>query len=181
MENIGGRLKEIRTQMGISQRELASRAGLTNGMISLIETNKASPTVASLIKVLNAIPMSVVDFFQSGETDVKKVFFDVDEQTDVGSNNVRLMLVGGKNAGGQIELIHETYPPGTDTGREMMSHEGEEGGFIVHGEIEVTIGAETRLLKAGEAYFFDTKTPHRFRNASSEICEIVSGNIHAEK
>ncbi len=180
MEDIGGRLREIRTKLGLSQRELADRAGLTNGMISLIETNKASPTVASLIKVLNAIPMSVVDFFQTDEADAKKVFFSVDEQTDIGSNNVKLMLVGGKNAGGQIEVIHETYPPGTDTGREMMSHEGEEGGFVVRGEIEVTIGRETRVLKAGEAYFFQTETPHRFRNIGDEVCEIVSGNIHVE-
>lgn len=181
MDNIGARLREIRTKMGLSQRELAARAGLTNGMISLIETNKASPTVASLMKVLDAIPMSVVDFFQPGPADRQKVFFSEDELTDVGSNNVVLKLVGGKALGGQIEILHEIYPPGTDTGRAMMSHIGEEGGFVVRGEIEVTIGHETRVLKKGEAYYFKTATKHRFRNIGNEVCEIVSGNIYPEK
>ena len=180
VENLGGRLRELRKQKGLSQRELAARAGLTNGMISLMETNKVNPTVSSLLKVLDAIPMSVVEFFQSEPPDQKQVFFGEDEMTDIGSNNVVLKLVGGKVAGRQIAVLHETYQPGTDTGREMMSHKGEEGGFVVRGEIEVTIGRQTRLLKPGEAYYFTTTMPHRFRNISDEICEIVSASIQPE-
>lgn len=181
MNDIGGRLREIRTQMGLSQRELASRAGLTNGMISLMETNKVSPTIASLLKVLDAIPMSVVEFFQAEPSNSQQVFFGEDELIDIGSNNVMLKLVGGKASGGQIEVIHETYPPGTDTGREMMSHKGEEGGFVVRGEIEVTIGRETRVLKPGEAWYFKTSVSHRFRNIGKEVCELVSANIHPDE
>ena len=48
---------------GLSQRELAKRAGVTNGMISLIEQNRVSPSVSSLKKVLDGIPMSLAEFF----------------------------------------------------------------------------------------------------------------------
>ena len=176
MENLGGRLRELRKQKGISQRELAARSGLTNGMISLMETNKVNPTVASLLKVLNAISVPVAEFFESEPPDHKQVFFHPDELPDIGSSNVVLKLVGGEVAGRQFAVLHETYPPGTDTGPGMMSHSGEEGGFVVHGEIEITIGEQVRVLKTGEAYYFTTSTPHRFRNISKETCEIVSAN-----
>ncbi len=68
----------------------------------------------------------------------------------------------------------ETYPPGADTGREMIAHQGEEAGVVLEGEIEITIGAETRLLGPGEAYYFDTNVPHRFRNPGSQPCRLVS-------
>jgi transcriptional regulator with XRE-family HTH domain len=180
MQDIGARLKEIRTRHGLSQRDLAARAGITNGMISLIETNKASPTVASLLKVLDAIPISVVDFFQQESVGERKVFFGVHELTDIGSGDVALKLVGGKKAGGRIEILHETYLPGADTGPEMMSHAGEEGGFVVRGEIEVTIDTQTRVLREGEAYFFNTELAHRFRNRSGSVCEVVSATLHPD-
>jgi len=176
VENLGGRLRELRKQKGISQRELASRSGLTNGMISLMETNKVNPTVASLLKVLDAISIPVVEFFESEPPDQKQVFFRPDELPDIGSSDVVLKLVGGEVAGRKFAVLHETYPPGTDTGPELMSHDGEEGGFVVRGRIEITIGEQTRVLKAGEAYYFSTITPHRFRNISKKTCEIVSAN-----
>ena len=135
MENLGGRLRELRKQKGMSQREIATRSGLTNGMISLMETNKVNPTVASLLKVLDAISVPVVEFFQSEPPDQQQVFFHQDELPDIGSSNVVLKLVGGEVAGRKIAILHETYPSGTDTGPDMMSHEGEEGGFVVRGEI----------------------------------------------
>ena len=59
--DIGKRLQAIRKQNGLSQRELAARAGLTNGTVSLIEQNKTSPSVASLKSLLDAIPLSIAE------------------------------------------------------------------------------------------------------------------------
>ena len=61
--DVGARLKTIRKLKGLSQRELAKRAGVTNSTISMIEKNSVSPSVSSLKKVLSGIPMSLVDFF----------------------------------------------------------------------------------------------------------------------
>jgi mannose-6-phosphate isomerase-like protein (cupin superfamily) len=56
----------------------------------------------------------------------------------------------------------------------MLRHEGEEGGVVVRGEIELTVGTATRVLRAGDAYAFESNVPHRFRNLGSTPCEIVS-------
>ena len=61
--DVGGHLKAVRTMYGLSQRELAKRAGVTNGTISLIEQNRVSPSVSSLKKVLDGVPMSLAEFF----------------------------------------------------------------------------------------------------------------------
>ena len=62
-DDVGTRLKTIREIYGYSQRELAKRAKVTNGTISLIELNQTSPQVASLRKILSAFPMSIAEFF----------------------------------------------------------------------------------------------------------------------
>jgi mannose-6-phosphate isomerase-like protein (cupin superfamily) len=45
---------------------------------------------------------------------------------------------------------------------------------VLRGELELTVGLETRVLKAGDAYAFKSTIPHRFRNLGSEVCELVS-------
>jgi mannose-6-phosphate isomerase-like protein (cupin superfamily) len=73
-----------------------------------------------------------------------------------------------------MTLLHECYEPGAATGDEMLAHKGEEGGVVVRGRIELTVGTETRVLGPGEAYYFASNLPHRFRNPGREVCEIVS-------
>lgn len=70
--------------------------------------------------------------------------------------------------------MYETYEPGADTGVEMLAHEGEEGGIVLEGAIEVTTGDHTQTLGPGEAYYFASEVPHRFRNLSQSVVVLVS-------
>lgn len=175
--DIGQRLKEIRIDRGLSQRELASRAGLTNGTISLIETDKTSPSVASLKSLLDAIPISMAEFFGSLEDqDSPKIFYRADEFTQValeGPGQVSLRQLGNARDH-SLQVLHETYPVGADTGPEFLSHEGEEAGVITVGQIELTVGEKIEVLEVGDGYLFDSRQPHRFRNIANETCEIIS-------
>ncbi len=65
-----------------------------------------------------------------------------------------------------LQILHERYAPGADTGETMLEHQSHEGGVVISGELEVTVGDEVRVLKAGDAYLFDSRVPHRFRNLS---------------
>lgn len=73
-----------------------------------------------------------------------------------------------------MQLIHERIEPGADTGDEMLRHEAEEGGIVIKGQIELTVGGQVEILKEGDAYYFDSRLPHRFRNLGEEPCEIIS-------
>ncbi|MCF3993649.1 helix-turn-helix domain-containing protein, partial [Pseudomonas aeruginosa] len=94
--DVGARLQTIRKLKGLSQRELAKRAGVTNSTISMIEKNSVSPSISSLKKVLGGIPMSLVEFFsldleQDSHT---QVVYKADELIDISSGAVSMRLVG---------------------------------------------------------------------------------------
>ena len=176
--DIGKKLQSIRKEKGLSQRELAARAGLTNGTISLIEKNKTSPSVASLKSLLDAIPMSIAEFFTTLEDNPQpKIFYSAQEFLEVapqsGLDAVSLRQLGDASMH-TVQLLDEFYPANSDTGSELISHAGEEAGIVIHGQIEITVGAQTKVLQAGDGYIFDSRQPHRFRNIWAETCRVIS-------
>lgn len=180
--DIGHRLRTIRKKRGLSQRELATRAGLTNGTISLIEQNKTSPSVASLKSLLDAIQVSMAEFFATLEETIQsKHFYTASEFTEIAppeADPAQAQLLSLRQLGNAqdhaLQLLHERYAPGADTGPGLLSHEAEEAGVVIRGQIEVTVDEEVRLLGPGDGYLFDSRIPHRFRNIANEECEIIS-------
>ncbi|WP_129138543.1 cupin domain-containing protein [Modicisalibacter coralii] len=174
--DVGARLRQLRQARGLSQRELAKRAGVTNSTISLIEQNSVSPSVSSLKKILDAMPLSISEFFAIETREREPVFYAAEDLVDIGDGVLSWRLVAAGRAERRMSIIHEHYPPGADTGEDMLTHEGEEGGVVVSGSIELWVDGEARRLHAGDAYYFDSRRPHRFRNVGDEDCVIVSAN-----
>jgi transcriptional regulator with XRE-family HTH domain len=172
--NVGQRLRAIREMHGLSQRELAKRAGVSNAIISLIEQNRSSPSVGSLKKVLDGLPMSLADFFTAEAANRPQVFFGPEELVEIAGGRISYRQVGRDLSKQGVQILHERYAPGADTGENMLRHESEEGGVVIRGELEVTVGDQRRTLKPGEAFYFDSRTPHRFRNIGDQECEVVT-------
>lgn len=172
--DLGSRLKAARKRSNLSQRLLSRRSGVNNGTISLIEQNKISPSVAILKRLLDTLSMSLGEFFDDESFANEKCFFRADELPEFGSGKVSFRQVGASRAGRQLQILHERYLPEGDTGKKMLSHNGEEGGIVLRGEIEITLGDEVTVLHPGDAYYFDSNIPHRFRNHGDDECEIVS-------
>jgi mannose-6-phosphate isomerase-like protein (cupin superfamily) len=120
--------------------------------------------------------MSLADFFTLDLGGQPQVFFPRQELSDIGTASVELRLVGSRLAKRTMSILHERYAPNADTGEEMLTHAGEEGGVIVRGRIELTVGGESRVLGPGDAYYFKSSLPHRFRNVGRDECEIVSAS-----
>jgi len=175
--DVGARLRMVRERFGLSQRELAKRAGVTNGTISLIEQNRVSPSISSLKKVLEGLPITLAEFFTfDAEPQAPRVFYAADELPNLGNERMKLLLVGTAHDKRDIAILKEWYEPGADTGPGMLVHDGQEGGVVIRGQVEVTVDQETRLLGPGDAYYFDSRLPHRFRNPGKEPCEVVSAS-----
>ena len=170
----GERLRALRTAHGLSQRALAKRAGVTNGIISMIEQNRSSPSVATLKKILDGFPTSLAEFFSAGRPVKQQIFYGATDLVEIGGGLLSYRQVGGNLQGKAMQILHERIEPGADTGPEMFHHAAEEGGVVIRGAVELTVGAESRVLHAGDAYYFSSRIPHRFRNTGREVCEIVS-------
>jgi transcriptional regulator with XRE-family HTH domain len=180
--DVGARLKEVRVAAGFSQRSLAVRAGVPHGQISLVETNTSSPSVASLRKILGGVPMTLAEFFEPDRSPSKQVVFRNKELLDltsrittVTSGRARMSLrqVGDARSH-NLQILHERYAPSADTGPTMLEHNAHEGGVVVSGSLEVTVGSNTYLLRTGDAYLFDSRKPHRFRNPGSGDAVVIS-------
>jgi transcriptional regulator with XRE-family HTH domain len=172
--DVGGRLRAARVKYGLSQRELAKRAGLTHSAISLIEQNRVSPSVGSLKKILDGIPITLSEFFAEGMGDDAQIFYHRTELVELGSGKISYRQVGRQLKGRALQILHERLAPGADTGEMLLQHNAEEGGVIIRGALEVTVGTVQRVLKPGDAYYFNSNMPHRFRNVGDEECELVS-------
>jgi mannose-6-phosphate isomerase-like protein (cupin superfamily) len=138
--------------------------------------------VASLRKILAGIPMTLREFFEVSMQAQEKVVFRPDELTDLTSPLLRrgtkaspisLKQVGDAIAH-NLQVLHEHYAPGADTGTTMLEHDAHEGGIVVSGEIELTVDGTLYILKTGDAYLFDSRLPHRFRNRSNQAAEVIS-------
>src|SRR6187399_1705371 len=98
--DVGAQLRALRQMHGLSQRELARRAGVTNGLISLVEMNRDSPSVSSL-KLLDGIPMSLAEFFTGDFNRTAPAFYGTEELVEIGNDPVSLRLVAATRSGRQ--------------------------------------------------------------------------------
>lgn len=181
--DVGSRLREMRLAAQMSQRQLAEASDVPHGQISMIETNRSSPSVASLRKILGGLKVSMSEFFEPDAPQTSAVFFKPQDLRDLTTRlytkmettqgRITLQQVGDAKAHG-LQVLYERYEPGADTGETMLEHNGNEGGVVISGEIEVTVGEQTAILKAGDSYLFDSSAPHRFRNRGDREAIVVS-------
>ncbi len=173
-QEIGQRLRSIRTALGMSQRQLARVSGVANATISQIESNKLNPTVSMLKKVLNGFPISMSEFFAENAEYAERIFYRVDDLTKIADGGVSYLQVGANLHNKSIQFLKECYQPGAGTGKHAITHEGEECGIVLSGRLEVTVADQSTVLAAGDAYYFRSDQPHQFRNSGSEPCELIT-------
>ena len=172
--DIGNRLRHVRMRANLSQRELSKRAGVTNSTISLIESNQTNPSVGALNRILDGIPIGLAEFFATEPETPKKPFYRADELVEIGKGPISYRQVGESLIGRSLQILMERYEPGADTGKVPLVHDGEEGGIVLSGRLEVTVDGDRRILGPGDAYYFESRRPHRFRAVGPHPCEVVS-------
>lgn len=168
---------------GLTQRQLAERANVPHGQISMVEKNRSSPSVASLRKILGGIPMTMAEFFEPDAGAGDRTVFTPSELLDLtsrlyGEDNgdagkAAFLQVGDARAH-NLQILREHYAPGADTGPTMLEHVSHEGGIVIAGEIELTVEEQVHILKTGDSYLFDSRRPHRFRNVGDRPAELIS-------
>lgn len=172
--DVGERLRYVRRVNKLSQRELAKRAGVTNSTISLIESNQMNPSVGALKRILDGVPIGLAEFFSLEPAAPRRAFYSAEELVEIGKGPISYRQIGESLLGRQLQILKERYEPGADTGRVPLTHDGEEGGIVIRGRLEVTVDDERRILGPGDAYYFESRRPHRFRCVGPEPCEVVS-------
>lgn len=170
--NIGAKLKELRLTNHLTQEELADRAELSKGFISQIERDLTSPSIATLVDILQCLGTDLSEFFSDSE-DTQVVFKLKDyfiKEDDELLNSIEWVIPNAQK--NTMEPIRLTLKP---KGKSLVDnpHEGEEFGYVIKGNILIHHGKETFKAKKGESFYFASDKPHFIENLDSKESVII--------
>jgi transcriptional regulator with XRE-family HTH domain len=171
--DVGARLRAVRDRAGLSQRELAKKAGVTHSTISLIEQEAHAPSLASLHRILSAIPISIADFFALPTSQQNVLFNDADDLAVVTRGEADLRVLAAERRDKSLQMFIERYQPGAGTGDEPIAHEGETAAVVLRGTIEVRVGDTIRVLRRGGGYHIIGKQPYMLRNIGKIVAVVA--------
>ena len=167
---IGIKIKQLRLQRGLTQEELADRCELTKGYISQLENDLTSPSIATLIDILNSLGSDLKSFFKE-ERPEKIVFTDDDYciKEDESGSLTWLIPNAQKNA---MEPVLLTLLPKSRTVKDMP-HDGEEFGYVLSGSIVVRLSDDEHICRAGNAFYFTGNKEHYIENRSNKDATLM--------
>ena len=170
---IGSKIKRLRVRLGLTQEELAARTELTKGFISQLERDITSPSIATLMDILEALGTNVSEFFSDREDDgvmvyaADDMFIKEDEEAGV---TIRWLVTNAqKNA---LEPILVTLRPGASTEPDDP-HEGEEFGYVLSGTITLLCGEQKHRVRRGDAFYFRPTGVHYLTNSGKTEGKVL--------
>lgn len=170
--NIGVKIKDLRLKNQLTQEELADRAELSKGFISQIERDLTSPSIATLVDILQCLGTDLKAFFSDFE-DRQIVFnpqdYFVKEDEELGNSIQWVIPNAQKN---MMEPILLTLKPGGKTFVDQ-AHEGEEFGYVMKGSVLIYKGNERVRAKKGASFYFEANKPHFIENVGHSEAIII--------
>ena len=180
---LGGKVRALRHAAGLTLRDLARAAGVSQSLISQVERGLASPSMTTLRRVASALGVPVAELFlgndeaSDGETDRRgrRLVVRRHERKGLrlpGTNLVYELLTPDLNR--KVEFIWIEYAPGDATPPEPMSHPGEENAICIEGSVVVTIDDDEFVLTEGDSISFESGHPHRVENRTDRRAILVT-------
>ena len=170
---IGKKIKRLRLQRGLTQEELADRCELSKGFISLLERDLTSPSIATLMDILESLGSDLRTFF-SETGDDKLVFGENDifvkEDPEGIRGSIRWLVPSAQK--NDMEPILLELGPGGETA-EDDPHEGEEFGYVLSGSLKIILGDRIERVKRDESFYIRPTAPHRLVNAGKTPCRVL--------
>jgi transcriptional regulator with XRE-family HTH domain len=171
--NVGGKLRAMREERGLSIRALARASGISANALSVIERGKSSPSVSTLYKVTDALGVPITALFRTETKRVNVVFKKADERTRVSFQRGLWEDLGGERFSGRVEPFAITLESGTTSGPYPMIHSGHEFVICLRGQLEYQVENELYLLEAGDTLLFTSNLKHRWRNPGNTVTNAV--------
>lgn len=177
---VGTRLKHARLTIGARLRDIAEKAGCSESLVSKIENDRVMPSLKLLHRLCAALNMTLGEIMSTPDPDEKKIWrqnerpvIELDPtRPGVGVRLERLIpYARGHLLQGSIHII---APGGGSRG--FITHEGEEVGYVLAGEIELVLGDETYQLGAGDSFIFRSEVPHGYRNLGPDEARVIFVN-----
>lgn len=157
--DIGNRMKELRIQYGLTQQELADRSELSKGYISQLERNLTSPSIGTLLDIIQCLGTTPAEFFTDEEPEqivFKKEDYFEKEDEEAKSCIEWVVPNAQKNS---MEPLRLTLDPG-GVSPIHEPHEGEEFGYVLKGSVKIYHGLRSFVVRQGESFYFKSEKKH---------------------
>ncbi|MDR1643251.1 MAG: XRE family transcriptional regulator [Clostridiales bacterium] len=170
--DIGEKIKQMRIKMNLTQEELANRCELSKGFISQVERNLNSPSIATLMDILEALGGDLKSFFS--DSDNNEVVFGKDDvfvQQDANLGHIIHWVI--PNA--QKNMMEPILIKIVKSGRSNVNsaHEGEVFGYVLKGSVLLHLGERKFNVKRGESFYHSANEPYYLENAGEGDAEIL--------
>lgn len=170
--NIGEKIRSLRIQNDLTQEELADRSELTKGFISQLERDLTSPSIATLVDILDALGTNLQSFFS--ETVDEKIVFSKEDAFEMENEDLKYKLSwiipnAQKNI---MEPVLIEIEPGGMT-KEDTPHDGEEFGYVLNGNITIYIGDKKYRVKKGESFYYKANSNHYIKNDGKLMAKFI--------
>jgi transcriptional regulator with XRE-family HTH domain len=174
VSGLGAKVAAERAERGWSLAQLAQRAGLSTAAVHKIEKSGMTPTIASLMKIAAALGRSVSFFVEeSASQDVNVIRGDERHKVYTSKQGLALRNLSGRYGPFLIHGADAVVEPRASSGREPMSHPGEELVIVHEGAMVFTVDGVEYEIEAGDSIHFRTPLPHSWSNPTEQPARAI--------
>jgi transcriptional regulator with XRE-family HTH domain len=175
---VGQRIRDLRRSRKLSLETIAARTDLSIGFLSQIERGLSSPSLRVLATIADVLGVGIAGLFGAKETagtgsDAIVTREQQRAELNLWRTGISKQLLSPSGSEGRLNLFLVRLEPGGSTGDELYTHDGEEAGLVIEGEMKLTVDAESWTLKQGDSFRFASRRPHRFSNPSGKTQAVV--------
>lgn len=174
---LGEKLRDLRKKSGLTLKQLGDVTGCSESMLSKTERGHVTPSLDLLFRIAMQLGTSVAGLFADGPALSCAVYKEGERpklELGAATQNGHMVLerLIPYAQGRQLNANLHVVPPGGGSAG-LLSHPGEEVGFLIEGYIEITVDGQTHLIGPGGSFFFHSELPHSYRNIGTTAARIV--------
>jgi transcriptional regulator with XRE-family HTH domain len=164
---VGATLQRLRLERGLTLEDLSRIAGVSKSMLSQIEREKANPTIAITWRLSNALGVGIGELLASEPRDVDTIrVLEAHETPTLPGQHAGyvLRILGPMELAGKYEWYELTLAPGGELASQAHDPGTNEHLTVLHGSLEVEVGASKRKVKMGATARYPADQDHVIRN-----------------
>jgi len=174
MENLGKQIRYYRKLKKLTLKQTAEKAECSAVFISQVERGLASPSIATLKRIANALDINLITLIQADDTAEDQLVTRKKDrvQFKFPHSEVYSELLTTNIRNKQMQPLYKIVKPGSGS-EGTYRHEGEEMGIVLEGTLELTVDGRTYDLEPGDSFYFNSSRKHGYRNKGSVETRLI--------
>jgi transcriptional regulator with XRE-family HTH domain len=174
---IGSRVRQLRSERGLTLQALADMTGLSASLLSLVERGKTSPSIGTLVSIAHAFEVHMTDLMPGAPapSEVPVLRHEQQQVYATPEGVIRRILRDDRVRG--LEVALNEYGPGGRSAESLLHHTGYEYGVVIDGTLTVEVDGQSYELHPGDSIAYDSRHPHRITNNESSEARAMWVNL----